>query len=157
MGGAVFPPCFLTWDQTMVEGRKKMTTSRLTQCPWPCSRPFLDTHGQVWVSLLWGHCSFLLGSGTHRVLFVSSKSLFPQSCISSGSSGVGLMVTSSKRAYATPTPFYAQLFVKPPQTAIFFFFYIYFSWGWSCSLSPVQCHKPPPILHQALSLSDLVP
>ena len=23
----------------------------------------LDTHGQVWVSLLWGHCSFLLGPG----------------------------------------------------------------------------------------------
>ena len=24
----------------------------------------LDTHGQVWVSLLWGHCSFLLGPGS---------------------------------------------------------------------------------------------
>ena len=31
----------------------------------------LDTHGQVWVNLLWGHCSFLLGSGVHKVLFVS--------------------------------------------------------------------------------------
>ena len=37
----------------------------------------LDTHRQVWVSLLWGHCSFLLGPGAHRVLFVPSKSLFP--------------------------------------------------------------------------------
>ena len=37
---------------------------------------------QVWVSLLWGHCSFLLGSGMHKVLFVPSKSLFPQSCVS---------------------------------------------------------------------------
>ena len=27
MGGAVFPPCCLTWDQTMVEVRKKMATS----------------------------------------------------------------------------------------------------------------------------------
>ena len=35
----------------------------------------LDTHGQVWVSLLWGHCSFLLGPGAHKVLFVLSKSL----------------------------------------------------------------------------------
>ena len=60
----------------------------------------LDTPGQVWVSLLWGYCSFLLGPGAHEVLFVPSKSLFPQSCVSSGGSMVGLMVTSSKRAYA---------------------------------------------------------
>ena len=39
----------------------------------------LDTHRQVWVSLFWGHCSFLLGPGVHKVLFVPSKSLFPQS------------------------------------------------------------------------------
>ena len=32
---------------------------------------------------------------------VPSKSLFPQSCVSSGSSTVGLMVTSFKKAYAT--------------------------------------------------------
>ena len=62
----------------------------------------LNIHGQVWVSLLWGHCSFLLGPGEHKVLFVPSKSLFPQSCVSSGGSMVGLMVTSSKRAYAIP-------------------------------------------------------
>ena len=29
-------------------------------------------------------------------------------------------------------------------------FCISFSWGWSCSLSPVQCHEPPSIVHQAL-------
>ena len=62
----------------------------------------LDTHGPVWVSLLWGHCSFLLGPGAHKVLLVPSKSLFPQSCVNSGSSMVGLMATSSKRAYAIP-------------------------------------------------------
>ena len=28
-------------------------------------------------SRLWGHCSFLLGPGVHKVLFVPSKSLFP--------------------------------------------------------------------------------
>ena len=26
----------------------------------------MDTHRQVWVSLLWGHYSFLLGPGTHN-------------------------------------------------------------------------------------------
>ena len=60
----------------------------------------LGTHGQIWVSLLWDHCSFLLGPSVHKVLFVPSKCLFPQSCIRSGSSMVGLMVTFSKRAYA---------------------------------------------------------
>ena len=35
----------------------------------------LDTHRQVWVSLLWSHCSFLLDPGAHKVLFVPSKSL----------------------------------------------------------------------------------
>ena len=62
----------------------------------------LDTHEQVWVSLLWGDCSFLLGSGVYKVLFVPSKSLFCQSCVSSGSSMVGLMVASPKRTYVTP-------------------------------------------------------
>ena len=38
----------------------------------------LDTHGQVWVNLLWGHCSFLLGHGPYKVLFEPSKKLFPQ-------------------------------------------------------------------------------
>ena len=44
----------------------------------PClHQRLLDTHGQVWVSLLWGHCSCLLGPGAHKVLSVPSKSLFP--------------------------------------------------------------------------------
>ena len=45
--------------------------------------------------------------------------------------------------------FFSQLFVRAPQTAILIFC-ISFSWGWSCSLSPVQCHKPPSIVHPAL-------
>ena len=61
----------------------------------------LDTQGQVWLSLLWCHCSFLLGPSA-QVLFVPSKSPFPQSCVSSAGSVVGLMATSTKRAYATP-------------------------------------------------------
>ena len=52
----------------------------------------LDTNGQVRVSLLWGHCSFLLGPGVHKLLFVPSKSLLPQSCVSSGRPVVELMV-----------------------------------------------------------------
>ena len=77
------------------------TLQQATADPHFCRR-LLDTHGQVWVSLLWSHCSFLLGPGVHKVLFVPSQSLFPQPCVSSGSSMVGLMVTSSKRAYAIP-------------------------------------------------------
>ena len=50
--------------------------------------------------------------------------------------------------------FFSQLFVRPPQTAILHFC-ISFPWGWSWSLSPVQCHEPQVIVHQALYLSDL--
>ena len=61
----------------------------------------LDTHRQVWVSLLWGHCFFLLGPGAQGSVCALQESIF-QSYVSSGSSMVGLMVTSSKRAYAIP-------------------------------------------------------
>ena len=62
---------------------------------------FLDTHWQVWVRLLWGHCSFLLGPGAQGSVCALQESV-SQSCVSSGGSMVGLMVTSSKRAYAIP-------------------------------------------------------
>ena len=45
MGGAVFPPCCLAWGQTI--------NPHLQQ-------RLLQIHRQVWLSLLWGHCSFLL-------------------------------------------------------------------------------------------------
>ena len=77
------------------------TMQQATTNPRLCQR-LLASHGKVWVSVLWGYCSFLLGPGAHKVLFVPSKSLFPQSCVSSDASMVGLMVTSSKRAYAIP-------------------------------------------------------
>ena len=51
--------------------------------------------------------------------------------------------------------FFSQIFVWLPQTAILLFC-IYFSWEWSCSLSSVQCHEPPSVIHQGLCLSDLV-
>ena len=44
--------------------------------PHPCQR-LLDTHMQVCLRLLWGHCCFLLGPDVHEVSFVLSKSLFP--------------------------------------------------------------------------------
>ena len=63
----------------MVEAMRIMATSfkRFHACTAALSAPtlqqatadpglhwrLLDTHGQVWVSLLWGHCSFLLGPG----------------------------------------------------------------------------------------------
>ena len=87
----------------------------------PLSPP--ETSGHSWASVgqpLWGHCSFLLGPGAYKVFLcvcVPSKSLFPLSCVSSGGSVVGLMVTSSKRAY---TQIYLKfgasyIFIKCPQ------------------------------------------
>ena len=78
-----------------------LTLKQATTDPHLCQR-LLDTNGHVWVSFLWGHGTFFLCLGMPQVLFVPSKSLFPQSCVSSGGSMVGLMATSSKRAYAIP-------------------------------------------------------
>ena len=91
-GRSCVPSLLFTCGQTMVEGMEIMVTSfkRSHACtatlsapnpaaghcqPTPPQTP--DIHGQVWVNLLWGHCSFLLGPGAHKVLFVLSKSLFP--------------------------------------------------------------------------------
>ena len=85
MGGTVFPPCSLTRGQTMVE--TMVTTSKRTYTsmlhlpglllsasltPWQVTinthlhRRLPSTHRQVWLTLFWGHCSFLLGSGVHK-------------------------------------------------------------------------------------------
>ena len=78
----------------MVEVMKIMVTSSTsprhccTQCPDPAEAPadpqlcqrLLDTHGQVWVRLLWGHGSFPLGPGAHQVLFVPSKRVRHRDC-----------------------------------------------------------------------------
>jgi len=117
-GWGCVPSLLFSWGQTMVEVMKIMATSfkrshartATLSAPNPAAghcqhtllqRP-LDTHGQVWVSLLWVHCSFLLGPGVYKVLFLPFRNLYPQSCVSSGGSMVGLMVTSSKRTYAIP-------------------------------------------------------
>ena len=116
MGRAVFPPCCLTWGQTMV-GVMIMGTSfkrshahnAALSAPdhaaghhWSKPLPETPEYSRASLDVLWGHCSFLLGPGAYKVLFVPSKSLFPQYFVSSGSSIVGLMATSSKRAYAIP-------------------------------------------------------
>ena len=88
----------------MVEVMKIMATSSkrphagtaILSAPNPAADPCRQTppaeapgHSQqVWVSLLWGHCSFLLRPGSHKLLVVPSKSLFPQSCVSPGGSTV---------------------------------------------------------------------
>ena len=70
----------------------------------PCFRQrLLDTHTQVWVSLLCGHCFFLLAPGTYKVLFVPSKSLFPQSCGSSTIKSNGLQ-THISWGFSVPLP-----------------------------------------------------
>ena len=55
---------------------------QVTVDPHLCQR-LLDTHRQVPLSILWGHCSFLLGPGGHEVVCALQESVFPQSCVSS--------------------------------------------------------------------------
>ena len=79
-----------------------------TPCPQPCSRPppthaSLETPGHSRASLgqsLVG--SLLLSPGAQGSVCALQESI-SQSCVSSGSSMVGLLVTSSRRAYANPS------------------------------------------------------
>ena len=90
-GWSCVPSLLFTWSQTMVEVTKIMATSfkrsyactcstlpptlqQATTDPWLSWR-LLDTPGQVLISFLWGHCSFLLRPGVYKFLFVPSKSL----------------------------------------------------------------------------------
>ena len=41
-----------------------------------CQR-LLETHTEVWLSLLWGHCSFLLGPGVHMGVCALQESVSP--------------------------------------------------------------------------------
>ena len=70
------------------------TLQQATTNPRLCWR-LLDTARQASVSLLWGHCSFLLDSGAHKVVCALQESV-SQSRVSSGGSMVGLLATSSK-------------------------------------------------------------
>ena len=91
MGGAVLPLYSLASGQTIIGVIETpprglmlslpglllpvpLTPQQSTMDPHICQR-LPNTHRQVWLSLLWGHCSFLLGPGAHRVLLVPSRSL----------------------------------------------------------------------------------
>ena len=92
-GWGCVPSLLFTRGQTMVQVMKIMATSfkrfhahtATFTAPSPAAAhhqpaSLLETpgHSRVsWVSLLWGHCSFFLGFGAHNVLFLTSKSLFP--------------------------------------------------------------------------------
>ena len=75
------------------------TLQQATADPHFCQR-LLDTRGQS------GSVSCGITAPLSRVLvpkvLLVPRSLFPQSCVSSGGSMVGLMVTSSKWPYAIP-------------------------------------------------------
>ena len=91
--------------------QKAPCTHCCTQCPQPCSRPPL-THGSARDSWTLMDVSGSVSCGVTAPFFwdlvctrfclCPPRICFPQSCISSGGSVVGLMVTSSKRAYAIP-------------------------------------------------------
>ena len=112
----MFPPCCLTWVQIMVEVdedngdllQKVPCTHCYTQCPQPWSRPppAHASAGDSW-TLTGNLCQSLLGSlllspgswCTQGFVCAFQESV-SQSWVSSGGSMVGLMATSSKRAYA---------------------------------------------------------
>ena len=117
-GWSCLPSLLFTSGQTKVEVMKVMAFSfkrsqactAILKCPQPCSRP-PPTHASDRDSQTPTGKPEAVSCGVtapfswvlaHKILFVPSKSLFPQSCVSSDCPMVGLMATSSKRAYATP-------------------------------------------------------
>ena len=82
-----------------------------TPCPQPCSRPppIHTSTGDSWTlmgksgSVSCGVTAPFSWIRVHTRLSVPSKRLFLQSCVGFGNSMVGLMVTSSKTAYASPS------------------------------------------------------
>ena len=117
-GWSCVPSLLFTWGQTMVQVMKIMVTSleRSQACtaalsaPSPAAghhrpTPPLETPGHPQASPLQSPVGSLLfspGSWCTRFCCALQESI-SQSCVSSGSSVVGLMVTSSKRTYAIPT------------------------------------------------------
>ena len=74
MGGAVFLPFGLAWLMPAYPAAPRtvclvpLNPHQATVDPHPHQR-LLDTHKQIWLNLLWGHCSFHLGPGVHKVFF----------------------------------------------------------------------------------------
>ena len=115
-GWSCVPFLLFTWGQTIVEVMKIMVTSlkRSQACtatvhtPKPCSRPPL-THaftGDSWTPTgKFPVGSVFLSSGSWCTMFCCAfQESISQSYVSSGISIVGLMVNSSSRTYALPTP-----------------------------------------------------
>ena len=118
MGRAVFPPCCLTWDQTMVEVMKIMLTSFKMSCACSASlsvpKPAVGQHWSTPLLETPGHSQASLGQSLIGLLLLSPGSSCPQGSVYALQESVspvlckfwqlyvGLMATSSKRAYATP-------------------------------------------------------
>ena len=105
-----------------------------TQWPQPCNRPpwpmpLLETPGHSWASLdqyLVGTLLFSPGSWCTQGSVCALQESVSKYCVSSGSSMMGLMVTSSKRAYAitksavprTPAPEAVHCWPTSPQETL---------------------------------------
>ena len=142
MGRAVFPPCCLTWGQTMVEVMKIMETSfkrshagtAALSAPSPAagrrwSLPPLEPPGDSRPSLgqsLAGSLLLSRGSWCAQVFVCALQDCVFQSSVSSSGSTVGLMATSSKKAYAVsrsaapraPAPPAVYCWPTPPQETL---------------------------------------
>ena len=55
------------------------TLQQATADPCLCQR-LLDIHRHVWVSVFWGHCSFLLGPGVYKVVCALQESVSTVLC-----------------------------------------------------------------------------
>ena len=118
-GWSCVPSLLFTWGQTMVEVMKIMVTSFKTShactatlsAPNPAaghqhSMPPSETPGHFRASLgqsLVGSLLLSPGSWCTQGSVCAHQESISQSCVSSGSIMMGLMATSSKRAYATST------------------------------------------------------
>ena len=115
MGRAVFPPCYLTWGQTMAEVMKIMaisfkrshahTATRNPAAGHSWATPSLETPGHSRASLgqtLVGSLLLYPGSWCTQGSVCALQESIPQSCVSSGNPIVGLMVTCSKETYDIP-------------------------------------------------------
>ena len=118
MGGAVFPPSCLAWDQTVVEVMKKMAIfcKRSGACTTALSapNPGVGHHRSTPPPETPGHSQASLGQSLVVSLLLSPGSWCAQCFVCAlqesvspvlykfWGSPVGLMATSSKRAYATP-------------------------------------------------------
>ena len=118
MGGALFPPCCLTWSQTVVEVMKIMRNSfkRSHACTVTISahKPAAGHHQSMTLPKDPGHMgkSGLVSCGVTapsswvlvrtRFCLYPPSVCFPSPVLSSGGFMLGLMATSSKRAYAIP-------------------------------------------------------